>query len=122
MKENKELRNHVRALGEWAAQDKNRVTFVMCKEDDGDKEDFHSSVVGRMDKVATTLFRCAMKEETVRDVILLAAEMIKHPLVGMMVSIGSSQEGHRPEKEKDDFSEAIGGLFEAIKRKFGKND
>lgn len=122
MKENKELRNRVRALGEWAAQDKNRVTFVVCIEDDGDKVGFHDSVVGHRDKAASALFRCAMEEESVRDVILLAAEMIKHPLVGMMVSIGSSQEGHRPEKEKDDFSEAIDGLFEAIKRKFGKND
>lgn len=122
MKENKELKNHIRALGEWAAQDKNRVTFVMCKEDDGDKEGFYSSMVGRTDKVATTLFRCAMEEEPVRDVILLAAEMIKHPLVGMMVSMKSSQEGHRSEKEKDDFSEAIDGLFETIKKKFCKND
>lgn len=122
MKENKELENHIRALGEWAAQDKNRLTFVVCKEDDGDNEGFYSSVVGRTDKIATTLFRCAMKEESVRDVILLAAAMIKNPLVGMMVSIGSSQEGHRSEKEKNDFSEAVDGLFEAIKRKFGKND
>lgn len=122
MKENKELRNRVRALGEWAAQDKNRVTFVVCKEDDGDKVGFHGSVVGHRDKAASALFRCAMEEESVRDVILLAAEMIKHPLVGIMVSIGSSQEGHRSEKEKDGFSEAIEGLFEAIKKKFCKND
>lgn len=87
MEENKEISEHIKALGEWAAQDTSkRVTFIMCAEltDTGVKTS--NSLVGRTDKIALALCEVADDEAGQRQVIELTAEMLRSPILRAIVA------------------------------------
>lgn len=120
MEENKQLQEHIKAIGEWASEDKKRVAFVVCGEmtDDGVKT--ANSLVGRTDKIARALFGNAMNNSGFKQVITLAAGMAENPLVAAILCSEASKDEESVES-KPDFADALIGLLDALKNKI-KND
>lgn len=69
MKENKELNAHVKAIGEWAAESKKRVAFVVCGEITEDGIGTTNALVGRNDRIARALFGNAKENDGFKHVL-----------------------------------------------------
>lgn len=55
MEQNKELDAHIKAIGEWAAENPKRVAFVVCGEITDDGVETSNSLVGRTDRIARAI-------------------------------------------------------------------
>lgn len=96
MKENKELEEHITALGEWASQSKNRVAFVVCGEFVKNGINTYNSLVGTNYKLARALYDNAKENESFERTIMLAALMVKNPVVSTLIRLRCDNE---PESE-----------------------
>lgn len=96
MEENKELKEHITALGEWASRSKDRVAFVVCGEFDKNNINTHNSLVGTSHKLARALYGNAKEDESFEQTIMLAALMLKNPVVSTLVRLQCDNE---PESE-----------------------
>ena len=123
MKENKELDAHVKAIGEWAAESKKRVAFVVCGEITEGGIDTTNALVGRNDRIARALFGNAKENDGFKHVITLASEAIKSPIVGMLLCAEvSKDEDCDGRKQSDGLADALKNLADILKEKIRKND
>lgn len=123
MKENKELNAHVKAIGEWAAESKKRVVFVVCGEITEDGIDTTNALVGRNDRIARALFGNAKKNDGFKHVITIASEAIKSPITGMLLCAEASKdEDCDGRKQSDSLADALKNLVDDLKDKIRKND
>lgn len=106
MEQNKELDAHIKALGKWAAEDSKRVALVVCGEQTENGVKTANSLVGRSDKIAGALFGNAMKDESFKSVVMLAAKMVENPLLATILCM---------EALKDEQSESKSGLTDSLK-------
>lgn len=123
MKENKELNAHVKAIGEWAAESKKRVAFVVCGEITEDGIETTNALVGRNDRIARALFGNAKENDGFKHVIILASEAIKSPIAGMLLfAEASKDEDCDGRKQSDRLADALKNLIDALGEKIHKND
>lgn len=123
MKENKELNAHVKAIGEWAAESKKRVAFVVCGEitDNGIGTD--NALVGRNDRIARVLFGNAEENDGFKRVITLASEAIKSPIAGIILCAEAREdEDCDGRKQSNSHTDALKNLIDALGEKIYKND
>lgn len=120
MEQNKELNAHVKAIGEWASEDSNRVAFVVCGELTEDGVETSNALVGRSDKIATALFGNAMEDESEKQVLMLAAKMVENPLFATILCMEASKD-EQPES-KSGLADSLKDLFGATADKLRKND
>lgn len=120
MKEKKELNEHVKAIGEWTAENPKRVAFVVCGEitDDGVKTS--NSLVGRTDRIARAIFGNAMEDESFKQTAMLAAKMIENPLFAVIVGKEALEDS--PSESKSGLTDALKDLLGAIAEKLRKDD
>ncbi len=123
MKENKELDAHVKAIGEWAAESKKRVAFVVCGEITEDGIDTTNALVGRNDRIARALFGNAKENDGFKHVITLAHEAIKSPIAGMLLCAEASKDKDcDSRKQSDSLADALKKLVDALGEEIRKND
>lgn len=123
MKENKELNAHVKAIGEWAAESKKRVAFVVCGEITEDGIDTVNAIVGRNDRIARALFGNANENDGFKHVIILASEAIKSPIAGMLLCMEASRdEDCDGRNQSDSLADALKNLIDALGEEIRKND
>ena len=123
MKENKELNAHVKAIGEWAAESKKRVAFVVCGEITEDGIDGVNAIVGRNDRIARALFGNAKEDDGFKYLITLASEAIKDPIVGMLLCAKASKdEDCDGRKQSGSLADALKNLADALGEEIRKND
>lgn len=124
MEENKELQEHIKAIGEWATQDSNRTAFVVCGEfvDDGVKT--ANALFGRNDRIARAVFGTAMKDESFKRVIELAAKVMENPLLATLLAMEASKDESAESESKSDknVADAFKALLGAIADKIRKDD
>lgn len=120
MEQNKELDAHIKAIGEWAAQNPKRVAFVVCGETNEEGVRTTNGLVGRSDRIARAIFGNAMKDKSFKTVIELAAKMIENPLFATILSM-EAEKDKQPES-KDDLADILKDLFGVLADKFRKND
>lgn len=116
MEENKELREHIKSIGEWATQDSNRTAFVVCGELTEGGVKTANAPVGRADRIAGAVFGTAMEDESFKQVVKLATKMMENPLIAALLCREVSKIEASCEN-KTDFSDALVGLLDAIKDK-----
>lgn len=118
MKENKYLDAHVKAIGEWAAESKKRVAFVVCGEITKDGIDTINALVGRNDRIARALFGNAIENDGFKHVITIASEAIDSPIAGMILCVEASKdEDCDGRKQSDSLADALKNLVDALIRK-----
>lgn len=119
--DNKELNEHIKSIGKWAAEDKKRIAFVVCGEmmDDGVKTS--NSLVGRSDRIARALFGTAMEDKSFKQTIRLVAEMIESPLLATILSIKATESEKPNDESKGRLADSLKELLDALKEKI-KND
>ena len=123
MKENKELNAHVKAIGEWAAESKKRVAFVVCGEITEDGIDTANALVGRNDRIARALFGNAKEDDGFKHVITIASEAIKSPIVGMLLfAEASKDEDCVGRNQSGSLADALKNFVDAPGEKIRKND
>ena len=123
MKENKELDAHVKAIGEWAAESKKRVAFVVCGEITEGGIDTTNALVGRNDRIARALFGNAKENDGFKHVITLASEAIKSPIAGMLLfAEASKDEDCDGRNQSGSLAGALENLVDILKEKIRKND
>ena len=123
MKENKELNAHVKAIGEWAAESKKRVAFVVCGEITEDGIDTANAFVGRNDRIACALFGKAKEDDGFKHVITIASEAIKSPIVGMLLfAEASKDEDCVGRNQSGSLADALKNFVDAPGEKIRKND
>lgn len=122
MNENKELSNHVHAIGEWASENKNRVAFVVCGEITDGGIETTNSLVGRNDRIARALFGNAHENESFKSVILLASEAIKNPIAGMLLCVESGKDGNCEGQKSNSVASALENLVDVLKEQIRKDD
>ena len=110
MEEKKELSEHIKAIGKWAAENPKRVAFVVCEEITDDGVETFNALVGRTDRIARAIFGSAMKEGSFRQTTMLAAKMIENPLFAAILS---------EEASKNESSDNKSGLTDALKDLLG---
>lgn len=120
MKKNKEINEHIEAIGRWAAENPKRVAFVVCGEITDDGVETSNSLVGRSDRIARALFGNAMEDESFKKTTILAAKMIENPLFATLFCMKAS-EGESSEN-KSDLTDALKDLLGALADKLRKND
>lgn len=120
MKENKEISEHIEAIGKWASQDKKRVAFVICGEIKADGIETSNSLVGRTDRIARVIFGNAMEEESFKQTTMLAAKMIENPLFATLFCMKASED--ESSQSKSNLADAFKDLFGAITEKLRKDD
>lgn len=76
---NQEIGQTVLSLGEWAKQKDNRIAFVVCGEIGDDSVITVNSLIGRSDRIARALYGNAVESKNYKNVLELAAEMLKIP-------------------------------------------
>lgn len=120
MKENKEINEHIEAIGKWAAENPKRVAFVVCGEITDDGVETSNSLVGRTDRIARAIFGNAMKEESFKQITILAAKMIENPLFAAILSEEVSK--NESSDNKSGLTDALKDLLGAIAEKLRKDD
>lgn len=120
MKEKKELSEHIKAIGKWAAENPKRVAFVVCGEITDDGVETFNALVGRTDRIARAIFGSAMKEGSFRQTTMLAAKMIENPLFAAIV--GKEVFEDSPSESKSGLTDALKDLLGTIADKLRKND
>lgn len=120
MKEKKELNEHIKAIGEWAAESPKRVAFVVCGEITDNGVETSNSLVGRTDRIAQAIFGNAMNEESFKHTTMLAAKMIENPLFAGLCCMKASED--KSSESKNDLTDSLKDLLGAIAEKLRKND
>lgn len=123
MKENKELNAHVKAIGDWAAESKKRVAFVVCGEITEDGIVTTNALVGRNDRIARVLFGNAKENDGFKRMIILASEAIKSPIAGMILCAKAGEdEDCDGRNQSGSLADALENLVDILKEKIRTND
>lgn len=120
MKENKEINEHIEAIGKWAAENPKRVAFVVCGELTETGVDTANGLVGRTDRIARALFGNAMEDESFKNTTMLAAKMIENPLFATLLCMKASED--ESPQSKSGLADAFKDLLGMITEKLRKND
>lgn len=120
MEQNKELDAHIKAIGEWANENPNRVAFVVCGETNEEGVRTSNGLVGRTDRIARALFGNAMGDKSFKTVIELATKMIENPLFATLLSM-EAEKDKQPEN-KGGLSDSLKSLLDVIVNKLRTND
>lgn len=119
MNEEKEVKEHLHALVEWASKDKKRVAFVICGEITDDGVEAFNALAGRRDRIARTLLATAMEVEIPRQLIMIAAKAIENPLAARILCMRASETEKSFESNRD-FYDSLRGLLDTIMVKLRK--
>lgn len=81
----REISEHIKAISHWADQGDNRTAFIVCGELDSDGVATASSLMGRSDKVALTMYNMAKENEDFARVVKLAGSMLDNELIAAYI-------------------------------------
>lgn len=81
----REISEHIKAISHWADQGDNRTAFIVCGELDSDGVATASSLMGRSDKVALTMYNMAKENENFARVVKLAGRMLDNELIAAYI-------------------------------------
>lgn len=81
----REISEHIKAISNWADQGDNRTAFIVCGELDSDGVATASSLMGRNDKVALTMYNMAKENENFARVVKLAGRMLDNELIAAYI-------------------------------------
>lgn len=81
----REISEHIKAISNWADQGDNRMAFIVCGELDSDGVATASSLMGRNDKVALTMYNMAKENENFARVVKLAGRMLDNELIAAYI-------------------------------------
>ena len=122
MKVNKELEAHVRALGEWAAEDKKRVAFVVCAEITEDVVIGCNSLVGRNDRIARVLAGNARRTRPFERAITRASEAINSQTEWITLCAEACKDDVYNDSRRGGYAYAGKTLANMLKEWIHKND
>lgn len=97
IKDNIELQGHIKALGNWADEDKKRVAVVVCGELDDEGCQCACSLVGTRANAALALFSNAMNQEEFRTLLKLVTEALDDPFKAAFLLSNSTMSPKSPD-------------------------
>lgn len=109
--ETSEIESHIKALAEWAKQDKRRVAVVTCGEITEDGSSSVTVLQGRADRIARILYGSYKVNPDMNHIYDILVKLINSPILAQAfcneVSRNRDEPDKEPEKRDDVFSRII---------------